>query len=242
MSDKNHTAIAVTPSALPERVHPVVAQMMAMNPDPATLRELMALQREWEAGEAKREFTTALVNLKRDLPTVIGRDKKVDFSGATYASLAHILDSITETITAHGFSLAWEPKSLAKDLVEVTCRLTHAGGHSETCTLAAPPETGGKKSPPQAVASTVTLLQRYTACSLLGLASKDMPDAAQSPQGADTIDPKRSMAAAAWLREQGHNRAEAETHLGKPIDAWTIGDLDALKAWVKEQRVPGAEG
>ena len=242
MSESKHNAIAVTQSALPERVHPLVSQMMAASPDPATLRELLAIQRDWESAESKKEFTTALVNLKRDLPTVIGRDKKVDFSGATYASLAHVLDSVTDTLTAHGFSLAWEPKSLSKDLVEVACRLTHAGGHSEVCTLAAPPETGGKKSPPQAIASTVTLLQRYTACSLLGIATKDMPDAAQSAASADDIDPKRTMKAATWLKSQGHSRDEAEKYLSKTIDEWTLGDLDALRAWVKTQRQPGEEG
>ena len=258
MSETKHTAIAVVQSAVPERVHPVVAQMLALNPDPSTLRELLAIQREWEAGEAKREFTTALVSLKRNLPSVISRDAKVKFTSKTtgetteytHATLANILEQTEEHLVSFGFTLTWVPSVADKGLVQVTCVLTHEGGHSQTCALAAPPDTSGKKDPTQAIASTVTRLQRYTACSLLGITTKDMQEAAECVPDDDAIDSAKTMIAAAWLRtERGINRDEAELFLGddagpKPIDRWTLADLAAIKAkWGKASaREPGDDG
>lgn len=248
MSDPKHTAMAVAQTAMPEKVHPLVAQMMAASPDPATLRELLAIQREWEASESKRAFTTALVALKRDLPSVVGHDAKVDYTTSkgrthyTHATLAHILTEIEGPMTAHGFTLTWQSSTPDKNTVQVTAQLTHADGHTETCTLSGPPDPSGNKNAIQAIASTETMLKRHTGCSLLGLATKDMQDASQQTNSPDAIDAARSMKAAKWLKDQGHSRAEAETYLGKSIDEWTLGDLDDLKTWVKSQRQPGEEG
>jgi hypothetical protein len=48
--------------------------------------------------------------------------------------------------------------------------------------MTAPIDTSGSKSPAQGVASTITLLQRYTALSLLGIATADMKDADGEPE------------------------------------------------------------
>lgn len=168
-------------------MHPVVRAALSANPDPATLRELLAVQREWEAGEAKKAYTRSMVALKRDLPKVIQRDATVDFmnkAGArTYykhTTLAAMVDGITEPLTAHSFSLSWRP-STAQNQVTVTCRLTHSEGHFEECSIGAPPDTSGSKSTAQGVASTITLLSRYGALSLLGIATADMRDPSGEP-------------------------------------------------------------
>jgi len=241
MTDTKHAAIAVATHAPLERMHPLVAQMMSLNPDPSTLRELLAIQREWEAGEAKREFTTALVGLKRALPSVISRDARVHFESKrtgdktdyTHATLAHVLTEVEEPMTSLGFTLTWEPGSAEKGQVQVTCKLTHQGGHTETCTLAAPPDTSGNKNPAQAIASTITLLERYTACALLGLATKDMEEPQPTEPPERRVDPARNMKAAAWAAREGKSREDAEGYLGKPVSAWTEADLAELKAWVR---------
>jgi len=97
-------------------MHPAVERLLAANPTAETLREILALQRDWEAGEAKRAYTRALVELRRDLPAWIHRDQKVDFTGTsgrrvqyTHASLAATMEAVLPALTAHGFSLAWTP-------------------------------------------------------------------------------------------------------------------------------------
>ena len=228
------------------RMHPMVEAAMAHSPDPETLRGLLDVQREWERGEAKKAFTRALVELKRDLPTVLARDKTVDFTSAkgrtlyTHTSLASVMDAVTVPLTQHGFSLSW--KSETKDrLVSVTCRLQHAEGHSDESSLQSPPDTSGNKGGAQAIASTITLLQRYTALSLLGIATDDMkePHEPKPPTEAEAVrvNQAKNLEAAARLKNYGKTRAQAEAYLGVAVADWTAADLGKLSEWV---RPPGA--
>lgn len=246
MTDVHATTIMRAPidATASRATHPLVAAAMAQGTalaDPATLRELLAVQREWEAGEAKKAYTRALAALKRDLPTVIAKDSTVDYQsskGRTFyrhVSLAGVMDAITGPLTAHGFSLAWEP-STDRQAVRVVCRLTHAEGHSETCSLEAPSDTSGSKSPAQAVASTITLLSRYSALALLGIATADMPEdtgeeRAKAPSSG--VDTARNLRVAKALVDRGLSREAAEQHVGRPVSAWTASDLDEIGAWVK---------
>lgn len=242
MSDPTHSTLArVEPGEPPQRMHPLVGAAMAKGQiDPQTLRDLLAVQREWEAGEARKAYTRALAALKCDLPTVIRRDQVVDFTTKngqrtryTHTSLAAVMDAITEPLTRHGFSLSWTP-AIGERNVKVTCRLTHTEGHHEEATLEAPPDTSGLKSSAQAIASTVTLLQRYTALAILGIATADMPEATgRSADPSEVVDVQRNMRAAAWATKRGRTRAQAEEHLGKPVAEWTGADLEELRAWAE---------
>lgn len=246
MSDPNHAIATVIERPAPvERMHPLVElAMRGGQVDPAMLRELLAVQREYEAGEARKAFTAALIRLKAEMPAVIERDKTVDFTAKstgmrthyTHASLAAALEAVTPHLTAHGFALAWTP-STDKGQVSVTCRLTHSGGHSEETTITAPVDTSGSKSAAQGTASTITLLQRYTALSLLGIATADMTEPRPAePQGVDT---RANLRAVAGLQKFGKSKAEAEAHVGRPVAEWTAADLDTLRAWVRPERQPG---
>lgn len=248
MSDAKHQIVRRAEHGIvPARLHPLVEQAITHNPDPATLRELLQVQREWEAGEAKKAFTRALVALKRELPTVLKHDKEVDFRNRegkrthyTHTSLAHAIEEITPALTAHGFSLTWEPARSGRDDVVVTARLTHSEGHSETCTLSAPVDTSGNKSPAQGVASTVTLLQRYTALSLLGIATAEHhePTPADEPLDTARVDAARNLRAVGKLAKHGRTREEAEHYLGRPVREWTGEDLERLSAWVRPKHDP----
>jgi hypothetical protein len=215
--------------------------MLSQSPTPETLREILALQREWEAGEAKRAYTRALVELRRDLPAFIRRDQTVDFPSAkgrvhyTHASLAAAMETVVPILTRHGFSLAWTPGIAEKGGVFVTATLTHRDGHSECATLSAPADTSGSKSPAQGVASTVTLLQRYTALSLLGIATADMdePKPNGAPPDAGAVDSARNMRAMAALAKAGKTREEAEKIAGRPVTEWTGADLAKLREWIE---------
>lgn len=242
MSD-THAPIAVVHQSAPAtQLHPLVQMMQATMsaggpPDLAMAREMMQLQREWQADVARRAYTTSLIALKSDLPTVIRRDKRVDFGNTTYThtSLACVMDAVTEPLHRHGFSLAWTPATTANG-VSVTCRLTHVDGHFEECTLSGPPDTKGSKSPVQGVMSTITMLERYTALAILGIATADMKE--PEPEGSNdaAIDPERNLAAVSKLARFGKSREDAEGYLGKPVKDWTVGDLQRLAAWAKPRQ------
>jgi hypothetical protein len=179
-----------------EDTHPLVKMAMDAGPlDTASLGALMAMQKEWEAGMAKKAYTRALIAMKRELPQVLSRDKRVQFETRTggpttytHTSLAAAVEAITPHVCNHGFSLDFKTRTTEKGHIEVMCTMTHRDGHAESSALAAPPETSGTKNPVQAVASTVTLLQRYTMLALLGIATKDHAD--PIPSGANQTAPK----------------------------------------------------
>lgn len=251
MTDTHKATIVHTPAAAalaPDRaIHPLIASLRDGTLDPTTIREMMALQREHEASEAKKAYTRALAALKADLPTVIAKDATVDFTGQsgkrthyTHATLAGALDAVTGPLTAHGFSLAWVPSTTERGAVRVTCRLTHREGHSEEATLDAPADTSGSKSPAQAIASTITLLQRYSALALLGIATRDMKE----PAGEETrpapasggVDARRVLAAVGEIQKRGLDLAELEGLIGRPAKAWTGADLDRAREWIREKQ------
>lgn len=252
MSDSHTKAVAVIERGDDARVHPLVRMMRESGNaiDTTTIGEMMKLQREWEAGEAKRAYTAAIVALKRDMPTVIRKDKTVDFKNKegrrtfyTHSSLAGAMDAVTESLTTHGFSLGWEP-STDKGQVTVTCRLTHSEGHSETCTISAPIDTSGNKSPAQGVASTITLLSRYTALSLLGIATADMAEPRGETVDPSVIDSATNLAMVPVIQKAGKSIAEAESHVGKKLALWTLGDVASIRAWmtpVEAEAAPDAE-
>jgi hypothetical protein len=244
MTDKQHAVVLrQQPADVPQRVHPVVAQAMQSNPDPSTLRELLAVQREWEAGEARRSFARALVALKADLPAAIDKDATVDFTNKAgirthykHTSLANALESIVDPLRAHGFVLTWIPSTPSPNTVTVLCRLLHCDGHFDEATLSAPVDTSGNKSPAQGVASTVSLLSRYTALALLGIGTKGL---AETTGGSDpdAIDTARTVKALAAIARKGLSNDDAERFVGVPFADWTNADLDKLKVWLAGEEV-----
>jgi len=220
---------------------PVVAaglKILEHNPNPETLAELLKMQREWEANEARKAYAAALVGLKVGLPTIIKHDKLVNFNSTryTHTSLGAAVEAVTPHLINHGFTHSWYPAMNGKDEVSVTCRITHSAGHFEEVTLKAPPDNKGAKSGAQAVASTVTMLERYTLLALLGIATADMQEPEGEAEQADPgkVDSKRNLAAVGWLKERGISAAEAGQFLGREVQDWTASDLTKLKAWAKK--------
>lgn len=241
MTDAHKTTLVRTePSAMAHdrAIHPLIASLRDGSLDPATIREMMTLQREHEASEARKAYVVAMGRLKAEMPTVIARDATVDYGegkGATHythASLGGVMDAVTGPLTNHGFSLAWSTSSDDR-AVRVTCRLTHIGGHSEETTLAAPPDAKGGKNAAQAVMSTVTMLQRYTALALLGIATRDMKEptgeAERAPLPGEGVDTERNLLAVGALQKAGLDVADVETKLGRKAPAWTAADRERVR-------------
>jgi hypothetical protein len=240
MSDKTHSVIPAADVAPTRMVlHPLVEKMLTTNPTPEALEKILGMQRDWENNEARRAYMSALVELKRDLPPFLLKDKTVDFTGATgkrttynHTSLAGAMDTVTPHLTAHGFALTWTPGTNDKGGVTVTAKLTHRLGHCEQASLTAPADMSGNKSSVQGIASTITLLQRYAALSLLGLASADMVDPTGEVEPTpEKVDTAKNMRAMADMAKEKKTKAQVEAYLGKPLNEWNAADLDKLRVW-----------
>ncbi len=240
MSDSRAPLTIIEHNAPASRLSPIVAAFTAGGAptDPKMLADLLAVQKDWEANEARKAYAQALVALKRDLPAIIGHDLVVDFTSSkgrtyyTHTSLAGVMAAVTEHLSNHGFSLNWVP-STQGNMITVVCRLTHSGGHFEEATLTGPADAGSGRNALQAVASSITYLQRYSALSLLGIATADMKEPEPEGSNENTIDPERNLAAVSKLAKFGKTREDAENFLTKSVKDWTVGDLQRIAAWVK---------
>jgi len=145
------------------------------------LEKLMALQERHEANNARKAYHAAMAAFKANPPTIV-KNKVVDFGNKTggrtsyrHADLAEASAIIGEALSRHGLSAAWRTEQGADGKgVTVICEITHVLGHTERTSLTAAPDTSGTKNSIQAIASTVTYLERYTLLALTGLAARDM--------------------------------------------------------------------
>ena len=148
--------------------------------DLATLEKFMDLKEREEKNQARKQYIKAISEFKKK-PLEILKDRKVSFQtskGTTeydHASLANVVNVISAELSNHGLSASW--KTDQGDFgIKVTCILRHVEGHGEEVSLTAPSDLSGNKNPIQAIASTVSYLERYTLLAITGLTTKDMDD------------------------------------------------------------------
>lgn len=180
---------------------------------PEQLDKLLALQERWEANEARKAFVAAITQFKANPPTIF-KTKRVYFEGKSggvtdymHATLADVCAAAIKGLAEVGISHRWELRQ-ENGVITVSCILTHALGHSERTTLQGPPEGSGTKNPLQAVASTVTLLERYTLLAATGLAARDMAEDDGRGAGAAIkyITPEQVADLEALITEAGADR------------------------------------
>lgn len=148
---------------------------------PADIREMLALQREWDADQARKSFNRAFAAFKSEAIRIVKAKKVGDgpLKGKSYAELFNVVDAVSPVLSAHGLSTSWKVSRDDRDWIEVTCELKHVDGHAETVSLGGPPDTGGAKNAIQARASTISYLQRYTLKAITGVAEGGEDDDGQ---------------------------------------------------------------
>lgn len=156
------------------------------------IKEMMAIQREWEADEARKAFNEAFAAFKAEAVEVIKR-KQVDFAtqkGRTqykHAELSDVVEAVGPALSQHGFSWSWTPEQ-KNGRIFITCTLLHRLGHEKSVTLDAPADDSGGKNTIQAIVSTTTYLERHTLKAVCGISEKgDDNDGTGADDAADEI-------------------------------------------------------
>lgn len=171
-------SLPVAPVAQPISPMQMLAQAFQQGMPLETIRELRLMQKEFEADEARKAFDAAVADAKSEIKPIL-KNREVDFqsrkegAGRThyeYEDLGAIAEHIDPILARHGLSYRHRPKQEGKSLT-ITCILSHRDGHREETPLTAPNDETGNKNAGQAIASTATLLQRYTLKLALGLAT-----------------------------------------------------------------------
>jgi len=246
MSD-SHEIIEAPPVQMDQRpddetLHPLI-KMLGPEATIEDLQKMVALQERHEERLAKKAFDRDMVALQAEMPRVLQRDKLVEFSSKKgrvsyrHTTLAAAMDQLSETISKHHFSINWHP-TVRDRVVEVTCRLTHCDGHYQETMIPSPPDNNTLRSTAQNIASTITLLQRYTLLSLLGVATGDMVEPRSTVDDGDRVDELRNKAAVVSLRRLGIEVAEAEEVLQANWRKWTVGQLSELTTWSRNHKGP----
>lgn len=153
------------------------------------LERLLTMQQTWEADQARKAYVDAMARFKAE-PIRILKDQHVRFAKKDgtvteydHASIGNVTQMICAALASHGFAHRWNIEQLDGRVV-VTCIITHRLGHSEQTMLRALADDSGGKNGIQAIASTVTYLQRYTLLAATGLATSEGDDDGRS--GGDT--------------------------------------------------------
>lgn len=147
------------------------------------LQRLLDMKESFDKKQAKRAFDEALARFQEECPPILKNRSGWD-NRYRYADASEIEKVIKPFKAKHGFSHKYKysqvpgPPPFEKEVwVQVTCVLSHAGGHSEETVLSGPPDHSvnkdGKatKNPIQSSGSTVTYLERYTLKGALGLST-----------------------------------------------------------------------
>ncbi|MCP4871606.1 MAG: hypothetical protein GY898_23095 [Proteobacteria bacterium] len=189
-----------------------VAKLAAENPGAALMRivdnavagglsievieRLLAVHERYEAGQARKLYNAAMAALRGELPKVF-KTEEVDYKakgGRVYyrhENLANMVEDLSPIMARHGLAFRWKTDTTIPESIQVVCVVTHEAGHSEEAALSGPPDTSGSKNAIQAIASTVSYLQRYTLKAAIGLAAgKD--DDGRGGEPAEPIEQPRS--------------------------------------------------
>jgi hypothetical protein len=214
----------------------LMLKAMSGGMDLEKLEKMMILQEKWEANQARKAYTAAMSEFKKN-PPEIEKDRHVEYkttSGVTkydHASLGNVTAKINAALGECGLSAAWTTEQTDAK-VSVTCKITHVLGHFETTSLVAAHDSSGGKNAIQALGSTISYLQRYTLLSLTGLASRDMDDDAATP--VEFIDDKQLGVILDWINSKGIDQAKFLIYMGVESPGKIIkGDYDKALAALK---------
>lgn len=186
------TALVVTPMDL-------LRIATEQNADIDKLTKLMELKERWEANEARKAYNQAMTEFKSHAPEIDKNhrvryeNKDGSFTEYDHATLDHVCELISPALSAHGITHRWKTEQVS-GVIRVTCILKHRDGHEESCaTLEGMPDNSGGKNGVQAIASTVSYLERYTLLAATGMASKGQDNDGAGTAGGVAED---------WLKER----------------------------------------
>ena len=187
-------AVVPLPPPAPTNMLQIIAQAAA-NPavDTGKMRELLQMQKEIIAEEARIAFTRAFIEMAPKLPTIdkdglidegttkTGRQgKKVPYS--TFENMMLIVKPILHT---HGF-VFWTEPDIGNDAAPLVMRghLDHIDGHGKTCALPLQLETQQKNNL-QGVGSSLSYGRRYALinlCNIISYAATDRDTNGSKPK------------------------------------------------------------
>lgn len=151
------------------------------NVDIDKMERLFQMRLNMEAKAAEAAFNTAMAAAQAELVPVV-HNARNDQTSSNYANIEALAKVAMPTIHKHGFGLSFGTfKSEIADHQGVTCKVSHASGHSETYKYDVPVDAAGlkgsvNKTKTHAYGSTLTYGRRYATLMAFNIATKDDDD------------------------------------------------------------------
>ena len=156
------------------------------NSDLSKLERMLEMKETLDAQNAKAAFDAAFSKASAQFPDIPLRGEN-KHQKTRYALLKDILSGVRPILSAHGLALSFSTE-VDEKFVTVTAELSHEGGHSKRNSIPLPRDTGAGRNAVQAVGSSQTYGQRYTAQAILGLSlGDDTEDDGEGATGAQPV-------------------------------------------------------
>jgi hypothetical protein len=154
-----------------------------------------------------------------------------------YAKLEDIIDITRPVLAQHGLSLGFDTR-VDNGQIIVAAKLTHQNGHEETTSLPLPFDNSGSKNAVQAIGSSQTYGQRYTAQAILGLSLGDDTDDDGAAGGVGaTVTPEQFTVLQNLIGETGANETAFLRYFGaQSLETFPAKKFDAAKAQLEKKR------
>jgi len=178
----------IEPAGLPQNTMERLLVAVQSGMTAEMVEKFMDLAERQERREAEKAFHRAFAAFKANPPQIV-KDKWVDYTTSAgkrtkykHATIGSVVGAIIEGMSKYGLSHRWNTSQDGKNIT-VTCHITHEMGHTETTALSAGADESGGKNAIQAIASTVTYLERYTLQAATGIAVLETDDDGRGAEG-----------------------------------------------------------
>lgn len=178
--------------------------------DISVLDKLMDLQDRHDRTQARKAFDAAVADAKANIPVI--RKNREGHNNKRYADFAAFAKAVDPVLAANGLSYRFRTRQ--EGAISVTCVLSHRDGHSEETTLTGGADTSGNKNSIQAIGSTLTYLQRYSLCAMLGLAASEDDDDGQASGAGEKISDEQLADIQTKLNNAGADIARFCNYMG----------------------------
>ena len=138
------------------------------------LREFIAARREWEADEARKEYSRAIADFQSRCPIIEKADKA---HNKQYAAMDRIWRTIRPLLDETGLSVVWTANTITEYGLRIEGEIRHKAGHAVPISYDLPmPDKVTGQNAAQQMGSATTYAKRYALCSALGIVTGEDDD------------------------------------------------------------------
>jgi len=153
----------------------IIQQAIASGADPAYLRELLQVREQWEAGEARKQYSQAIADFQSRCPIIEKGDKA---HNKAYAAMDRIWRTIRPLLDETGLSIVWTVNALTDYGLHIEGEIRHKAGHAVPISYDLPmPDKVTGQNAAQQMGSASSYAKRYATCAALGIQTgQDLDD------------------------------------------------------------------